>query len=123
MTGKKYIDFLRAEFKVNVDIAGDTADDLKDNESYYYNYCQESCFNMPLTRMDSCGGLIISPYDLVQFAQGLSDDTIEQRGSLDGNECFLMKKGPITGTIFCNKRKNYKDKLPLKGILESLMQQ
>ena len=46
---------------------------------------------------------------------------MEQRGSLDGNECLLLKRGQKAGTIFCNKRKNYKDKLPLKSILESLM--
>jgi len=42
--------------------------------------------------MDSSAGLVISPIDLVKFANNLKED-IEQRGSLDGCESLLIKKG------------------------------
>ena len=74
ITGKTYIESIRDEFKVDVRVAGDTSDDLLDTESYYYDSDQNSCFTMPLARMDSCAGLIISPLELVNFSNQLTED-------------------------------------------------
>jgi len=63
--------------------------------------------------MDSCAGLIISPKDLVTFANNIPSDDIEQRGSLDGCETLLVKRNECTMVICCNKRKAYDYKLPL----------
>ena len=46
---------------------------------------------MNVTRMDSCGGLIISPRELIKIADIKED--FEQRGSLDGCESLLIKRG------------------------------
>lgn len=70
--------------------------------------------------MDSCAGLVISPIDLVKFANNLKED-IEQRGSLDGCESLLIKKGQYTMAICCNKRKSYDYKLPLRQVFDYLL--
>ena len=75
---------------------------------------------MPIGRMDSCGGLIISPQDLCKFANQITLATIEQRGSLDGSECLLKKEGPWTFVAMCNKRKSYEFKLPLLAVFKKL---
>lgn len=75
---------------------------------------------MNLERMDSCAGLIISPLELVRFANSLSQSEygqVEQRGSLDGCECLLIRRGAFTMALCCNKRKSYDFKLPLEFIL------
>lgn len=64
--------------------------------------------------MDSCAGLIISPLELVRWANEREETTMEQRGSLDGCESLLVKKGKYTMVLCCNKRKSYDFKLPLK---------
>lgn len=97
-------------------VAGSTTDKLLANESFYYR--GESCFTMPLERMDSCAGLIISARELVRFAASLPDESVEQRGSLDGCECMLIKREGVTSAIFCNKRKSYAVKLPLRELLD-----
>ncbi len=94
-------------------IAGSTAEKLLPDESFYYSKEQEDCWTMPLSRMDSCAGLIISPKELARFANLLEVD-VEQRGSLDGCESLLVKQGVYTMAICCNKRKSYEFKLPLR---------
>jgi hypothetical protein len=76
VTGKTYIDYLRDTFEVDVQIAGGTSGKLLPNETYYYAQQQDDCFTMPLSRMDSCAGLLISPYELVKFADGLNSANI-----------------------------------------------
>ena len=63
-----YLEFIKKHFQVDVAIAGNTIDQLLENESFYYDRDQEACFTMPLTRMDSCAGLVISPEELIKFA-------------------------------------------------------
>jgi hypothetical protein len=54
----------------------------------------------------------------VRFAAALPDEFVEQRGSLDGCECMLIKREGVTSAIFCNKRKSYAVKLPLRELLD-----
>lgn len=61
VTGMNYLKYIQQTFNVDVLLAGATTDKLLPNESHYYSKDQEDCFNMPLARMDSCAGLIISP--------------------------------------------------------------
>jgi CubicO group peptidase (beta-lactamase class C family) len=118
VTQMSYIDFLRSEFNIDVHVAGSTAEELRNNESYYYNHSQDSCFTMPLARLDSACGLIISPLDLVKFADSLPLSSISQRGSLDGNECLLVKENGYTFAAFCNKRQSYDFILPLGQLFD-----
>jgi hypothetical protein len=61
VTQKTYVNYIRDKFQVDVRVAGGPANKLLSNETYYYSQNQDDCFSMPLTRMDSCAGLIISP--------------------------------------------------------------
>jgi hypothetical protein len=94
---------------------------LLPNETNYYSRDQDDCFNMPLQRMDSSAGLIISTRELVRFANMIPEESVEQRGSLDGCESLLVKKGPWVMAICCNRRKSYEFKLPLLNIFETLI--
>lgn len=38
VTGKSYIDFIRERFNIDVLVAGNTAEKLQSNESFYYDY-------------------------------------------------------------------------------------
>lgn len=91
VTQKSYIDYIRDKFDVDVKVAGGPANKLLPSETYYYSQNQDDCFTMPLSRMDSCAGLIISQKDLVKFANSIPRNNIEQRGSLDGCETLLLK--------------------------------
>jgi hypothetical protein len=68
------LNFITDLFKVKVMIAGSTAEKLLPDESFYYSKEQEDCWTMPLSRMDSCAGLIISPKELARFANLLEVD-------------------------------------------------
>jgi hypothetical protein len=67
-----YIEYLRNTFNVDVRLAGSTYEALLPNETVYYHDKPSVCYNMDLERMDSCAGLIISPIELVRFANSLS---------------------------------------------------
>lgn len=71
VTQKTYVNYIRDSFGVYVRVAGGPANKLLPNETYYYSHNQDDCFSMPLSRMDSCAGLIISPKDLVKFANSI----------------------------------------------------
>ena len=83
-----------------------------------------SCvYNYNITRMDSCAGLIISPKELLKFANQV-DGEFSQRGSLPGCESLLLKTGIYTMVVFCNRRKSYlQEILPLMDIFELLVSQ
>lgn len=121
VSGLSYLNFLRQTFNVDVLVAQPTQDKLLPNETNYYSRDQDDCFNMPLQRMDSSAGLIISTQELVRFANMIPDKEIDQRGSLDGCESLLQKRGPWVMAICCNRRKSYEFKLPLKQIFETLI--
>lgn len=75
ISGKSYIDFIRDMYKTEILVAGSTQSQLHQNESHYYSRDQDDCYNMPLQRMDSCAGLIISPEDLItRVASSLQED-------------------------------------------------
>ena len=86
VTGMDYIDFVRSEFNVDVQLAGNTYDTLLPNENIYYSTFPREAYGMHLARMDAAAGLIISPRELVKLANQVPGD-ITQRGSIAGSEC------------------------------------
>lgn len=74
---KSYLTFLQETFELDVKIGGSTIDKLQHNETFYYSRDEDDCFNMPLARMDSCAGLIISPSELVRWANGQEESSME----------------------------------------------
>lgn len=115
VTGLSYIDFVRQAFKVDCELAGNTFDLLKSNENTYYATRPTEVYNMDLARMDSCAGLIITPKELIKFANQVPGD-LEQRGSISGAESLILKQGHLCMVAFCNRRKSYNIPLPLKEL-------
>ena len=116
ITGQPYLSYIKQLFStINVYQASNR---LRPDESHYYSASQDDCYNMPLSRMHSCAGLLVSPQDLVKFLEIYCTDDFEQRGSLDGCESLVVKQGEWCFAICCNRRKSYEHKLPLKDVFD-----
>jgi hypothetical protein len=63
-----YIDYVKQEFNIVCEIAGNSKKELRKNENNYYSKNMKACYNMRLDRMDSCAGIIISVRELMKFA-------------------------------------------------------
>ena len=73
ITGRPYVDFVRENvFKdcgiSDMTIGGNTGRERRSDEVKYYGQNGDDAYWLNVTRMDSCGGWIASPSDLVQFA-------------------------------------------------------
>ncbi len=71
-SGQKYDSFVKNQILSplsiqTMDIAGDTKDDRKSNEVIYYGQEGENPYGMKVARMDSHGGWIARPIDLVRL--------------------------------------------------------
>jgi len=64
----QYIDYIKYEFNIDCEIAGNSQKELRINENHYYCNKLKNCYNMPLDRMDSCAGIIINPRELIKFS-------------------------------------------------------
>lgn len=72
ITGRSYADFVQQEVLAKCDIrnmrlAGNTLEDRAAGEVVYYGQNKQNPYNINVTRMDSHGGWIAKPSDLVQF--------------------------------------------------------
>ena len=111
ITNKLYINFVREEFNVDVQLAEKTYDKLLPDENTYYSKTMRSAYTMNLSRMDSCAGLLFKPHDLLKLANQIQGN-VSQRGSIAGAESLLLKRGDWIMVAFANRRKAYLDALP-----------
>jgi CubicO group peptidase (beta-lactamase class C family) len=77
VAGKPYADFVHESVLgrcgvSRMTISGNTLGERRTGEVKYYGQNGEDAYRLNVTRMDSCGGWIASPRDLVQFAMHVS---------------------------------------------------